>query len=85
MDRIYRCVTANGYRLNPYKSKCLTIRNRAFDFNIVLDIIISGENSNFVNVAKNVGLNFNNNLTWSNHVNTLVGQTYIKLSYLWSA
>ena len=40
-----------------------------------VDILIDGEKVTIVNAAKNLGLVFNYNLTWNNHINALVGQT----------
>lgn len=34
--------------------------------------------------VKNLGIVFNNTLTWSNHVNSVVGATYNRLRTLWS-
>ena len=37
-----------------------------------------------VHATSNLGIIFNSNLTWDNHINSLVEQTYIKLRALWS-
>ena len=84
LNRIYHWAKANGFRLNPNKSKCVVIRRRALNFNIGFDILMNGEKIRIVDAARNFGLTFNANLTWTNHVNTLVGQTYMKLRCLWS-
>ena len=34
--------------------------------------------------TRNLGIIFNSNLTWNDHINSLVEQTYIKLRTLWS-
>ena len=68
---------ANGLRLNPHKSKCLVIRRRRLDCNIGFDILMNGEKIKIVDTARNLGLTFNVNLTWTIHVNTIVGKTYI--------
>lgn len=37
-----------------------------------------------VNSAKNLGITFNSTLTWSNHINDLLGKTYGMLRNLWA-
>ena len=83
LDRVYYWAKANGFRLNPYKSKCMVIRRSTLDFNIGFDILVNGEKINIVDASRNLGLTFNAGLTWTNNVNTLVGQTYMKLRCLY--
>ncbi|XP_065358619.1 uncharacterized protein LOC135952544 [Calliphora vicina] len=73
----------NGLCLNPQKSKCLLIHNKTLKPNIENDIRINNEKIAIVQSAKNLGLVFNNNLSWSNHIQSLVSQTYLKLRTLW--
>lgn len=84
LDRVHRWATANGLCLNPRKSKCLMICKKSMHPNTGLDILLNGVKIDIVDSAKNLGLVFNNRLTWTNHINTLVGQTYAKLRSLWS-
>ena len=39
---------------------------------------MNGETVVIVYVTRNLGIIFNSNLTWYDHINSLVGQTYIK-------
>ena len=55
---IYHWAKANGLRLNPYMSNCMVIRRRMLDSIIGLYILMDGT--------------FNDNLTWTNHINTFV-------------
>lgn len=84
LNNIFLWATANGLCLNPHKTKCIVVHKKTIVPVISSDIIINGEKIEIVNAAKNLGLIFNNNLTWTNHINSLVGQTYIKLRSLWS-
>lgn len=83
LSKVHQWATANGLSLNPRKSKCLLIKKRrslqANDFNIVLN----NEPIEIVSSARNLGIVFNDTLTWSHHINSVVGQTYAKLRSLW--
>ncbi|XP_075155838.1 uncharacterized protein LOC142229184 [Haematobia irritans] len=83
LDRVFRWARANGLLLNPLKSKCLIIhKNRRFSLSNAA-IMIDCEKIDIVTSAKNLGVVFNSTLSWSSHVNTVVGQTYAKLRTLW--
>lgn len=84
LANIHRWALENGLCLNPLKSKCLLIHKRTLSPVIEHEILINNQQIEIVKSAKNLGLIFNNNLTWSNHVNSLVAQTYVKLRTLWS-
>ena len=62
----------------------MVIRKRTLDSNIGIDVLMNGEKIKIVDVARNLGLTINDNRIWTNHVNTLVDQTYMKLRSLWS-
>ena len=81
LDRIYHWAKANDLRWNPHKPKFMVIRT--LDSNIGLVVLMNGEKIKIVDAAKKLGLTVNDNLAWTNHVNTLVGQTYMKLRCLW--
>lgn len=49
-----------------------------------VEILINGERIEVVSTAKNLGITFNSNLTWSSHVNVVAGRIYAKLRSLWS-
>ena len=48
------------------------------------DIIIRGNKIDFVETASNLGVIFNGWLTWSNHINVIVGKVYGMLRNLWT-
>ena len=74
---------ANGLTLNPRKSKCLLVQKRRCTRSIELNILLDNDKIEILSHCKNLGIVFNNSLTWSDHVNTIVGQTYAKLRTLW--
>lgn len=84
LNSVYRWATTNGLCLNPQKSKCLVIRKNSINPVISDGILLDNQNIEIVNSAKNLGIHFNSSLTWNNHINALVGQTYMKLRTLWS-
>lgn len=84
LQKIHLWASANGLCLNPRKSKCIVICKRSLNPSVCADIVINGEKIEIVTAAKNLGIIFNSNLTWNDHINSLAGQTYIKLRALWS-
>ena len=48
------------------------------------DIIIRGKKIDFVESVFNLGVIFNGWLTWSNHINVIVGKVYGMLRNLWA-
>lgn len=54
---------------------------QTFDF----DITINGQVIQVVSSVKNLGVLFNESLTWNNHINSIVGSTYNKLRTLWTS
>lgn len=84
LSNIFRWAAANGLCLNPNKSKCLLIRKKTINPVLNSEISINNQRIEIVSSIKNLGVVFNSNLTWSNHVNSLSGQTYGKLRALWS-
>lgn len=84
LNNIHKWASQNGLCLNPQKSKCLLIHKKTVTPLIEDDIVIDNKKIDIVQTARNLGLVFNSNLTWSNHINTLVGQIYVKLRTLWS-
>lgn len=84
LNKIYFWATANGLCLNPQKSKCLLIHKKTMNPLVENEILINNQKIQIVKTAKNLGLVFNNNLTWSSHVDNLVIQSYVKLRMLWA-
>lgn len=83
LKRIHCWAVSNGLCLNPLKSKCLIIHKKSVRNIFDHDILINNQKIEVVQKVKNLGIVFNNNLTWTSHVDTLVIQMYIKLRTLW--
>lgn len=84
LQKIQDWASANGLCLNPLKSKCLVIHGRTRKHNFDVNIVLNGRQIKVVQSVKNLGIIFNNTLTWSNHINSIVGATYGKLRALWA-
>lgn len=83
LNGIYLWATANGLELNPKKSKCIVIKKKTCAINTIPDICLNNQSIEIVNSAKNLGINFNNSLTWSDHINYANGRTFSMLRTLW--
>lgn len=66
----------NGLSLNPQKSQCVVISNRAVSISTDIEISLLGSKLNILKSVKNLGVIFNNRLKWDDHVNSAVGKTY---------
>ena len=76
MQHVHKWTTQNGLSVNPTKSKCLCIGNASIDiFNLPL-LIFNNDPIEYVNKAKNLGITFNNKLTFDDHINVTVGKIY---------
>lgn len=83
LKNIYLWATSNNLCLNPRKSKCIVIHKKTTKINTNFDVMLNNQRIELVSSAKNLGIIFNNNLTWSNHVNSIVGKLYYMLRTLW--
>lgn len=83
LQRIYTWATANGLGINPKKSKCIVIQKRLSKLNIIPNIFINNQKIEIVKSAKNLGIFFNDTLTWSNHINYACGRTFSMTRTLW--
>lgn len=83
LHRINSWAVENGLCINPCKSKCLVIRPRVFRQILQPELFVNGERIGIVETAKNLGVTFNNNLTWSNHIYSVAGKIYSMLRSLW--
>ena len=69
LQKVDNWAKANGLRIK-----------RAF---VVPDTTIKGNKIYFVESATNLGITFNGRLSWSNHINVIVGKVYDMLRNLW--
>lgn len=84
LQSIYVWASANGLSLNPEKSKCLLVQRKSTKCPTDVEIMINGQKIQIVSSVKNLGIIFNNTLTWNNHINSIVGTVYNKLRTLWA-
>lgn len=73
----------NHLRVNPTKFKCLLIRPKRMRQIVEPDLFINNQRIEVVPTAKNLGITFNQTLTWSDHILSATGKTYSMLRTLW--
>lgn len=83
LERISQWANDNCLKINPLKSKCIFISR---DKIISNDLEIRINNASIINVhtASNLGILFNQKLTWSNHIQNNISKTYGMLRNLWA-
>jgi len=74
----------NKLSINPSKSQCLPVSKRPIDFSALPTINLNNQIISFVSKAKNLGVTFDNKLSWNTHISTAVGKVYGMLRTLWS-
>lgn len=74
---------ANYLNINPKKSNCILISNR--NHNIITEehILIGEQHIQLVEKAKNLGITFNNSLTWTDHIVATTGKIFGMLRTLY--
>lgn len=85
LNRVYNWALANGLSINPLKSKYLLISKSRNNVVLGCNLSIKLGNSEIHSVptASNLGITFNDRLTWSEHINLVVGRVYGMLRNLW--
>ena len=76
-------VRACKLRLNNSKSKCIVIAKRPVDQNTLSKLQLNGEDLEFVSKARNLGITFNETLSWNDHIRSSIGKVYGMLRCLW--
>lgn len=74
----------NGLCLNPAKSKCIYFSRRKPLLPIEINLNVNKSLIELVQTAVYLGVTFNGQLTWTNHINVTVGKVYCMLRNLWS-
>lgn len=76
---------SNGLHINPSKSKCIFFsRNKTFVLPDEFSLKIGSSKISFVLTSSNLGVIFNGQLSWTNHINSAVGRVYGMLRNLWA-
>ncbi|XP_075170106.1 uncharacterized protein LOC142242408, partial [Haematobia irritans] len=75
----------NNLHLNPTKTKCVIItKSGKFTESMQNGLKICSSPIECVQSSKNLGLVFNSKLTWTNHINSVVGKIHGMLRNLWA-
>ena len=73
----------NALCLNAKKSQCLIICRKVIDSTNLPKVRLDDRVIDFVSSARNLGITFNNTLTWKNHINLTLGKVYGSLHTIW--
>lgn len=79
LQAIYDWSTRNGLKLNPEKTKALPISINKPNPDNFPPVMLNNCIIEYVAQVRNLGLVFNNRLTWNNHVDTVVSKIYASL------
>ena len=82
LKSVYSWAQNNQLSLNPLKTKCIVLSRRNFDYQNI-QVTLASPQIELVSRVRNLGLYFNNNLTWVDHINIRIGQVYNMLRNLW--
>lgn len=85
LQLIYDWSCQNGLKLNAKKSQALVIYRRSIVTMNLRNLHINSENIKYVSKAKNLGVFFSNNFSWSDHIDYIVGRVYASLRSLWAS
>lgn len=84
LNRIHSWAEDNGLCINPLKSKCMLLSKRNCNLNLDFEIKINNTVIGLVESSSNLGVTFNSQLSWTNHINIVVGKVYGMLRNLWT-
>ncbi|XP_075159089.1 uncharacterized protein LOC142232235 [Haematobia irritans] len=76
LNKILDWANGNGLALNPNKSKAILIHKKSTSLGNV-NIFLGNCQIELVKKVKNLGVTFNENLTWSDHINANCGKIYV--------
>ena len=83
LDRVSFWAQCNGLSLNPNKTKCLVISRTKCNIPVSIRLKLQNIDIEIVDKARNLGITFNNRLTWTEHISKKIGVTYGMLRTLW--
>ncbi|XP_075149680.1 uncharacterized protein LOC142223709 [Haematobia irritans] len=81
--KINNWAEVNKLCINPRKSKCIYIRKSDVDDNIQ-GLYIDNTLIDYTSSTMNLGICFNEKLTWSNHITKVSGKVHAMLRNLWA-
>ena len=83
LKSVIKWASGNGLSLNPNKSKVIIISRQKIDYSVIPDIRLSASVIEYVSKVRNLGLIFNRDLSWTDHINSASGKVYGMLRTLW--
>ncbi|XP_075162651.1 uncharacterized protein LOC142235284 [Haematobia irritans] len=83
LERVCIWAASNSLTLNPHKSKCMIITNKRRNITNYNPVLLRGQAIEVVNRSKNLGIIFNNNLSWSDHISSAAGKVFGMLRTLY--
>lgn len=84
LNRVNNWASNNKLTINPSKSKCIYISKNKQNIKYLENLKINGSTIDYVSSASNLGVIFNDRLSWSNHVSSAVGKVHGMLRNLWA-
>ncbi|CAH2108870.1 unnamed protein product [Euphydryas editha] len=86
LKRIYSWARRFGLVVNPAKSQALIIGSRhmlsRLSLNNINNVLYDGVPINYVDTAKNLGLHFSSDLSWSKHINEISKKVHFSIQSL---
>jgi len=83
LRKISAWAASNKLKLNPSKSQCIIISKHTVDYSLFPVLKLNGDDLNYVETAKNLGITFDQKLSWNNHICKTIGKVYGMLRALW--
>ena len=87
LKRIFEWSSRHGLQINPQKSQCIIIGSRQLlsriDSQVIPPVSLNGVCIPFSTSVKNLGVFFNETLTWNDHINFICKKAYAALHPLY--
>lgn len=83
LEIIQRWALKHNLSLNPAKSKVLCIYKQKSDTSSFPPIKLGQSSIEYVHTARNLGIVFNDTLSWTDHATVTIGKVYNGLRLLW--
>lgn len=83
LRKVYEWASANGLNINSSKSKCLPICRKQLEESMDINITLGESRIAIETKSKNLGIVFNNKLSWADHIRQTSGRVYNMLRSLW--
>lgn len=81
--RVDQWATNNGLMLNPKKTKCLVISRNCTNVENLPNMYVNNCIIEYPKYSRNLGVIFDNRLSWNKHIDSTIGTIYGMLRSLW--